>query len=355
MLIILFSEEAKQALFEGSQHHANPRVRRRMSALYFKSKGLAHNKICDLLNISPQTLISYIKLYQQGGITALTKFGYKGQVSPLTPHKQVIMDSFIANPPRDVQEARHRIEQLTGILLSPSAILNFMKKQGLKYLKTGTIPGGQKANSEEKKKERKEFLINELKPRLKEAENGKRNVLFMDAAHFVFRAYVGFLWCFARIFLPSPSGRKRLNVLGAVDAISKEVIAVSNTTYVNGQTVCELLDKVHQTYKDTGNSITIVLDNARYQKCKIVREKSEQLGIELLYLPSYSPQLNLIERLWKYVKRTCLYARYYEQFEQFSQAILEAINKPKKEQKAKIVSLLVPNFQSFDKVEIRAA
>ena len=63
--------------------------------------------------------------------------------------------------------------------------------------------------------------------------------------------------------------------------------------------------------------ITLVLDNARYQKCKVVQDFANSLGIELLYLPPYSPNLNLIERLWKFVKKKCLYAKYYEEFAQF--------------------------------------
>ena len=63
----------------------------------------------------------------------------------------------------------------------------------------------------------------------------------MDAAHFVHRAYLGFIWCFSRIFMPSPSGRKRFNVLGAINAVTKEVVTVTNETYINAKTVCELL------------------------------------------------------------------------------------------------------------------
>jgi hypothetical protein len=55
----------------------------------------------------------------------------------------------------------------------------------------------------------------------------------------------------------------------------------------------------------TPGPITLVLDNARYQKCQLVWAVAETLQIELLYLPAYSPNLNLIERLWKFVKKQC--------------------------------------------------
>ena len=109
------------------------------------------------------------------------------------------------------------------------------------------------------------------------------------------------MWCFERLFVKAPTGRHRLNVLAALNAISKQVISIRNLTYIRAETVCELLTELALLYG--GMVITVVLDNARYQRCKLVKEKAEELGIELLFLPTYSPNLNLIERLWKYVKK----------------------------------------------------
>ena len=69
-------------------------------------------------------------------------------------------------------------------------------------------------------------------------------MFFVDAAHFVFKAYLGFLWCFTRIVVRSPSGRKRFNVLGAFNAITQQLITVTNETYINAESVCLLLQKV---------------------------------------------------------------------------------------------------------------
>jgi transposase len=99
----------------------------------------------------------------------------------------------------------------------------------------------------------------------------------------------------------------------------------------------------------------LILDNARYQKCKLVNEQAEALGIELCYLPAYSPQLNLIERLWKFVRNECLYSKYYENFADFKEAISNCISGTDTERKEKLDSLLTLNFQSFAKVHILAA
>jgi transposase len=134
-------------------------------------------------------------------------------------------------------------------------------------------------------------------------------VFFVDAAHFVFGTFLGCLWSFARLFVRAASGRQRFNVLAALDAVTRELIAVSNTTVVNTETMCELLRKLAA--HGLSGPITVVLDNARYQRNAVVQALAESLGIELLYLPSYSPNLNLIERLWRFVKRQTLYGRYY--------------------------------------------
>jgi len=82
----------------------------------------------------------------------------------------------------------------------------------------------------------------------------------MDAAHFVFAPFLGYLWCFARLFIKAPSGRKRFNVLGALNAISHEMIVITNTGYINAYSVCSLLMKISQKYGEL--PISIVLDNA---------------------------------------------------------------------------------------------
>jgi transposase len=191
-------------------------------------------------------------------------------------------------------------------------------------------------------------LEKDLEPLLTEAKAGKRKVYFVDAAHFVLASFLGYLWCIKRIFIPSSSGRKRYNVLGAIDAITHELITVCNDTYINALSVCELLQKIRDTV-GMGEIITIVLDNAKYQKCDLVMELAHSLKIELLFLPSYSPNLNLIERLWKWVRKDCLNCKYFDSFDDFRYTIIQSllmVSKGKK--KEEMESLLTLNFQLYD-------
>lgn len=148
----------------------------------------------------------------------------------------------------------------------------------------------------------------------------------MDAAHFVLAPFLCFLWSFSRIFIKAPAGRKRLNVLDAVNAITKKVYFNALTTNIDAPTIVDFLHQLRIHYYDM-KPIYIVLDNARYQYCQLVRYVvAWQFNIQLLFLPSYSPNLNIIERLWKFVKKKCLYAKYYQTFEDFKNAIIKTMN-----------------------------
>jgi transposase len=104
-----------------------------------------------------------------------------------------------------------------------------------------------------------------------------------------------------RLFIPAPAGRQRFNVLGALNAVSHELITVTNESYITAESVCQLLHKLAALHLEV--PITLFLDNARYQRCALVQTTAASLKIELCLLPAYSPNLNLIERLWKFIKK----------------------------------------------------
>ena len=201
--------------------------------------------------------------------------------------------------------------------------------------------------------EQAEFLKDELRPRLDRAERGRGTVLFVDAAHFVYGPFLAYVWCLVRLFVPGPSGRKRYNVLAALNAVTHEVIRVTNHGYVNALSVCELLEKVASA--GPPGRVTLVMDNARYQRRELVKQEAERLGIELLFLPAYSPNLNLIERLWKFVKKEVLGARSLDTYDAFTRAIDGCLDQLPTKHKSKMDTLLTLNFQLFDDVPMLPA
>jgi len=214
----------------------------------------------------------------------------------------------------------------------------------MKPRKLGQIPA--KADPEAQE----EFKAEKLEPRLAEAQAGQRVVFFMDAAHFVYAPCLALVWCFTRVFVTAPSGRQRLHVLAALHATSKEILTVQNLTYVTAETVCELLRLLAGAHPAL--PITIVLDNARDQKCALVQELARSLGIEWLYLPAYSPNLHLIERLWKWVKKQCLYGKYSPTSADFQAAIQQCLAQAHSDHLAELESLLTLKFQTFTAVPV---
>jgi transposase len=342
-----FTGEDRKLLNHERFHHPHPRVQLKMEVLWLKSQNLPVNLICKLADISPNTLRKYCQQYQNGGIEELRKINFNRPKSELELHKITIREYLELNPPATINQAVQQIENLTGIKRSPSQIRFFLKSIGMRCLKVGGIPSKADPDAQE------EYKKNKLEPRLEEAKRGERAVFFVDAAHFVMGAFLGMIWCFQRIFIKSPSGRKRFNVLGALNAITHEIILVTNDSYITSTQVCELLQKI----ANLGMTIpiTLVLDNARYQKSRVVQDLAKSLEIELLYLPTYSPNLNLIERLWKFVKKKCLYGKYYEDFAQFSSAISGCLNEAHVHHRQELNSLLTLRFQHFEKAQIMTA
>jgi transposase len=172
----------------------------------------------------------------------------------------------------------------------------------------------------------------------------------VDAAHFVLASFLGWLWCAVRMFVRAASGRQRYNVLGAFNAVSHELIRITNDSYVTAGTVCDLLRKVAALGLDL--PITLVMDNARYQRCRLVQALAATMNIELLFLPSYSPNLNLIERLWKFTKNAVLNSRHQQCFAVFRREIDRCLDELGTRYQSEIDTLMTLNFQSFDNVSM---
>jgi transposase len=175
----------------------------------------------------------------------------------------------------------------------------------------------------------------------------------VDAAHLVLSSFLGWMWSKARMYVKAASGRQRYNVLGAFNAMNHELIRVTNDTYITATTVCELIHKI--VALDLGVPITLVLDNARYQHCRLVQDLASALGVELLFLPSYSPNLNLIERLWKFVKKDVLNSRHQGSFADFKQSINKCLDELHTTHRMAINKLMTLEFQTFDNVSMLAA
>jgi transposase len=344
MLTLHFTERDQQQLHYERFHYPDPRVQLKMEVLYLKSQGLAHAAIARLTRRSERTVHRYLRQYLDGGIEALKSPGAGGSTRELAAQEPSLKDYFAQHPPHTAKQAQADIERLTGVHRSLTQVRALLHHLGFKRRCVMVVP--KHAQDPDKQHEQRVFHDAKLQPLLDQAEAGQRKVFFVDAAHCVFGAFVGYVWCLVRLRLPTPSGRQRLNVLGALDFASKQLVTVTNQTYITATTVCELLQLL--VASNPGLPITLILDNARYQRCRLVQELAAQLGVQLEFLPSYSPNLNLIERVWKFVKQECLSSHYYANFEEFKTAICTCINDLGTKHRTAMTTLITRNFQMYD-------
>lgn len=137
-------------------------------------------------------------------------------------------------------------------------------------------------------------------------------------------------------------------MLGAIDAVTKKMVHLTNTTTINAWSLVELFRKLRELHPN--EPITLVLDNAKYQRCYVTQIAANMLNIELLFLPPYAPNLNLIERVWKFLRSKCLNAKYYATFAEFIKGIEECIEKFQEVFQEELNSLLTWNFQTLPRV-----
>ena len=344
MMKVSFTPEVVADLQAQRFQHPHPRVQKKMDTLLLKSHDLPDAQIASIVGICRNTLRTYLSEFQAGGVERLKMTNFYKPESKLLSVRDPIKAHFEQSPPPTVKAAAAEIEKLTGIKRGETQVRHYLKSLGMNRRKTGAIPS--KANPAVQET----FVKEQLGPKLEEARTGKRVVYFIDAAHFVFAPFLGYLWCFVRVFVKAPAGRMRFNVLGALNAVTHELLTVTNDAYINGATVCDLIRLLVQ--QNLGLPVTLILDNARYQKCAIVFALAKALEVELLYLPPYSPNLNLIERMWKFTKKGCLNSKYYTDFKAFSEAIANFLKDAHVCHKDELNSLLSHRFQDFGKMKI---
>lgn len=194
-------------------------VRKRCSALYMKmcDSGLSCERIALLCGCHRNSVRTWITRYIREGLSGILETHPFRRVGELEKYACRILSSFDSSPIYSVNEAILRIKEACGIERKPTQVRHFLRSHGYRYRKMGHVPG--KANAALQKQ-----WLEDIQSYITDAQNGKCRLLFSDAVHFTLSSFVCNTWSKERFYLKTAAGRNRLNVLGAVDAISREVL-----------------------------------------------------------------------------------------------------------------------------------
>lgn len=349
LLTVEYSKEAYARLKKENETTTSGTIRKRCRTLMAKMSepGLGSARIAAIAGCSRNFVDSLIHCYNNKGIDSVLEIApIPGRPGRLKGHMVEISRRLESEVPRSSAEAAHIIRDISGISFSLTWTREIMHRCGLRFIKTQPIPG--KACPEKQKE-----CISALQPIIDEAKDGKRKLYFMDAVHFTLEAFNCHVWCKEPLYLKTGAGRNRFNLLGCVDPFSLDIIQSHSMVYVDADQTKSFLEKVR---RESGDSpVSIVLDNARYQHCQAVKDKAAQLEIDLIFLPPYSPNLNIIERLWKYTRRHVLAGKYFDSPAKFHDALRHFFEVDYINHKPNLSSLLTLNFQSFENAHLLCA
>ena len=324
-----------------------------MEVLWLKSHGLTHDQIAAYADVSRRTVQRYLDQYYEGGLPHLRRCRWHHPHSALAKHQDSLEEYFLKHPVRSAKQARAIIEQQTGVRRGLSQVRHFLKGRLGLHAQDRGHPRAAPADGRGARPGTGHLRAREVRAAPGAGPPRPEAGLLRGRGPLRLPPFLGCLWCAARLFVRAASGRKRYNVLGALDAVTHRLVRVTNHDYINAESVCALLRAVAAA--SVGVPITLVLDNARYQKCALVQALAASLGIELLYLPGYSPNLNLIERLWRFVRKQSLDSIYYEDFARFTAAIDQCLGDLPTVHKGEMATLMTPKFQTFGDVPLLAA
>lgn len=285
----------------------------RIKAIYSLAVGYSAKEIADILMIDDETLRNYVKRYQEGGVKALLANNHKGSGAHLSEMELKELELHVkSNNYLSVDGIVDYVYKTYGIKYSVSGMTQLLHRLGFVYKKAKIIPG--KADAEKQEA----YLAMLMKLLENKHENDPH--YFTDGVHPQHNTMPSHGWIKKGEdkVIKTNSARKRININGALNSETLEVITHTDET-INAQSTIELFKAIEARHPSSKN-IYITLDNAQYYRSKLVKAYLETSKIKLLFLPSYAPNLNLIERLWKYMKKELMRNKYYEKFSDFKNA-----------------------------------
>jgi len=319
------------------------RLKMRFIALLLLAGGMDIEYLAsEIIGKTARTICNWFDKYISKGIDALNSLDYTPRKSYLNffqINQIVIWVTF--NNPGNIKTVKEYIEEKFGISYCDDAVRKLLKNRGLKWITPEKVPGNPPSVEEQEKfvKEYHEY---------KESMQPGDAVFFVDAMHLIHQAVPGHCWGdpLFRPVLPTNSGRKRLNILGAYNPVTHSFVHLTGEENCNGDRVVEFLEKTAGLYPDT--SLRLYTDQAKYfHAVKVGEWLNTHPKVKIEKIPVYSPNLNLIERFWKFTKGKLVKNKYYEKYKVFRATVFRFLNNPGKYIN-ELRKLMVEEFEIID-------
>ncbi len=313
------------------------RICYKVNAIILLNSGYSYEHIAEVLLLDDATIRRWHKLFQEKGIDSLLADNFAGGVSKLTEkQRQKLVQHLENNVYLNAKEICAYVRKKFGIAYGVKGMTSLLHTLGFRYKKPKHVPG--KANIEAQL----EFInaYEKLKKKKKEADR----IYFMDGVHPLHNSQPAYGWIRkgTDMVIQSNTGRERLNLNGAYNIEDHKAI-IQEADTINAQSTVSLLDEIMR--NQPLGSIYVILDNARYYRSEMVRMfVKKHKRIKLVFLPPYSPNLNIIERLWKFFKKNVTYNTYYEKFAVFREYCLRFFKNLDK-YRPELETLMTDNFQ----------
>lgn len=313
------SPEEKAGLLKCHKLERDGRKKDRLKFILHANEGWSYERIATALFLDDQTLRNYWEEYKRGGLEFLLTFKYEGRPSNLSAgQQQELKEHLLENTYCIAKQIKGYIKERYDVDYSRKGVIALLHKMGFVYKKAQVVPGSPEVKKQE------EFIKGyEL---LKASMGEDEEILFIDGVHPTHNVKAGYGWILKGDIkqVMSNTGRKRININGAYNPRNHNVIFREEAT-INAKSTAMLILDIMDKYVNA-KKIHIILDNASYNRAKIMQLLANHSRINLIYLPTYCPNLNLIERMWKFLHKKVTIFRYYKKFADFKETTINFLN-----------------------------
>lgn len=317
----------------------------RVTCVLMLALGSSPEFVAKNLGIDVATVYRYKNLYVRGKTSSLLEDRYKGywgrldsvQISLLCKE----LERHIYTTAKSVSEW---VKVTFGIMYTSAGMVDLLNRIGFTYKKTTEVPC--EANAEDQK-----AFVQMIKERFI-AKKESDIYYYADGTHPTHNTRSTYAWIRKgkRLDQPTVSGRDRININGLLNAHDVTDVILHECPSVNSDSTITLYKAALEKHSDAEN-IYIISDNARYYRNKKLREWVEGTKIKQIFLPPYSPNLNLIERLWKFLRKTIINTKFYRTKHEFRDAMLIFFNNIAS-YRQELESLLTLNFRVLNSQSI---